>query len=77
MAFICVTFRRLVSQLAGLVEQPIRAEITQCVDKLVSCGVELLPDVFKPGPVYVPDNYAAACSAEDIAERIDVHAFGS
>ena len=77
MAFACVGSCSLVTVLAGLVEQAIRSELAQRIDKLVSCGAESLPDIFERCPVYIPDDDAAACAAKDVAERIDVDAFCS
>ena len=76
MAFVGVNPRPLVAQLHCPVEQSERPEIEQGIDELALRGVELPPDLFERRFIDISDNNAAARTAKDVAERIDVHAFG-
>ena len=76
MAFARVEFSLIITQLADLIEQPVRPGIKKRIDEVILRGAELFPHIFKPDSVYIADDDAAARAAKDIAERIDMHAFG-
>jgi hypothetical protein len=77
MAFAGVKLRPFIPLFFGLGEQSGRPGIEERIDKLAPGGVELLPDILERGLAYIADNDAATRAAEDVAEGVDMHAFGT
>ena len=67
----------LIAQFRSFFEQPKGTDIKQCVDKFALRRVELPPDILKGTLIYIANYDSAARAAKDIAEWVDMNAFGT
>ena len=76
MAFVCIQVGLSVTHLDSLAEQPSGTAIEDRLNEIALRRLKLPPNLIERPLAYVPDYDAAACAAKDVAERVDVDAFG-
>ena len=76
MAFICIESAFFISRLNSFFQKTGWASVEKRSGEFVVIPVAAAPYFFKAVLVYVSDNYSAAKPAEDIAERVNMDAFG-
>jgi hypothetical protein len=76
MAFARVCFGFFIAQFFSFFQKPTRAMLKERFYKSILVWMKSFPDFFKRSLISVADNYAAACAAENIAERVDMDTLG-